>query len=88
MARKKNDAVIRDLGNHATVRVVQVLGDTAGLLDTQHDAYALAVSVTGGIVCWLAALHPGKQSHSAKIDLVLTDLVEIMEMHRQHHARG
>jgi hypothetical protein len=61
-----------------------VLGDAVKLFDTQMDAYSMAVSVVGGMVCWLAQLHPGKQSHSAKLDLVMTDLVEIMEMHREH----
>jgi len=85
--KRVSDAVIRDLGNHATARVAQVLADTVGLLDTQMEAYSLATSVTGGTICWLARLHPGRQSHSAKIDLVMKDLAEIMEMHREHHAR-
>jgi hypothetical protein len=90
MARRKqqvSEAVFHDLGNHATRRVAQVMRDTIALLDTRMEAYSLSASVVGGIICWLASLHPGKMSHAAKIALVMKDLAEIMEMHREHHAQ-
>ena len=82
--KQVSDTVMLDLGNHATARVQQVMVDTVTLLETQEEAYGLAASVMGGMVCWLAKLRPGEQKHATKIMLVMKDLAEIMAMHKDH----
>jgi hypothetical protein len=76
--------MITDLGNHATTRLVQVMSDTVVLFDTQTDAYTMAASVAGGMVCWLAKLRPGDEPHATKLALVMRDLAECVKKHHDH----
>lgn len=65
-----------------------MLGDTVKLFDAQIDAYSMSVSVAGGMVCWLAQLHPGDEPHVTKLAMVMKDLAEVVKMHRDHGDEG
>lgn len=80
---QKQMAVLNDLRNHAAQRAGAVLSDVCSLVEDQQEAYCLAVSVIGTLLCGCAHLRPGA-SHAARIELTIRDLTEVMEGHKGH----